>query len=497
MKKIFITLFAAALAITSCDSYLDINQDPNSPTEENMTPAMIFPGAEMSLANSYGNFLRISGGYFAQQYSQLFGTSNYLDFSQFTMSATRSSGTYTNLNANCLNNMKSVLELAAADEDWGTYLAGTVISGFAYQALVDCYGETPYTEGLDISNLSPKYDDGLTVYEGVLADVNDALGKVSSASLVCTNFLFGNSNVNNWVKLANALKLKMLMRMSDTQNVQSALAALIAEDNFPAADVSWSGIWTDESGKANPFYQEEFATYFGSGQINVIANLALVRTMQDSNDARLKAFFSPNTKSGEYTGGVSGTNFSTSKSYQSDYFCRPKMAYNSPVYLITLSEIEFFLAEYQARYGTSASAESHYKAAIEASFATAGISGAVEIYTTYYPWDNANYKKVIGIQKWVALSGTNPFEAWCEVRRLKYPAFGTVSGSDIYKEDTDTYSPTSLVPGTLYTPIKNNSKLGANKVLQRFEYAESSANRNSNTPKQSDTHVATPVFWAN
>ena len=102
-----------------------------------------------------------------------------------------------------------------------------------------------------------------------------------------------------------------------------------------------------------------------------------------------------------------------------------------PVNLITVSEIEFFKAEYYARYGTSADAESHYKAAIEASFTSAGLSAAdaTDIYTNYYPWDNANYAKLIGIQKWIALGGTNNFEAWCEMRRLKYPAFGTVTGA--------------------------------------------------------------------
>ncbi len=495
MKKIFITLFAAALALSSCDSYLDINQDPNSPQEENMTTSIMFPGAEMNLAASYGNYLRITGGYFAQQYSQVFGTSNYLDYSQFTMSATRSSGSYNTLNVGCLKNLENIRNLASANEEWGTYLAATTLRAFTYQILIDCYGETPYSEGLDIDNLSPHYDEGIDVYNGVLVELNDALSKTTASDLVCTNFLFGNSNANNWIQLANVVKLKLLMRMSDTQNVQSELAALIEGGNFPKKNIAWTGIWADELGKANPFYQEEFATYFGSTQTNVILNLALSRTMQDSDDARLKAFFATNSKD-EYTGGISGTQFSGSKVYTASYWCRPKVGYSTPVYLITLSEIEFFLAEYYARYGTSDEAESHYKAAIEASFETAGVSGASTIYTTHYPWDNANYKQLIGIQKWVALSGTNTFEAWCEMRRLKYPTFGTVSGTDLYNEGTGAYNPLLLVPGTLYTPIRYNSRLGANKVLQRFRYAENSANRNSNTPKQAEDHDAKPVFWA-
>lgn len=493
MKKIFILLVGVALGITSCNSYLDINQDPNSPSEENMDASMIFPGAEMNLAASYGDFLRITGGYFAQQYGQNFGTSNYLDYSQFSMSATRSSSTYTQLTARCLRNLEIIRKLSVEGEDRGSYLAATVLRAFTYQALVDAYGETPYTEGLDIDNLTPKYDDGQTVYDGILAELDEALANVTPNTSVCTNFLFGNPLANDWIKFANALKLKLLMRMSDVKNVQSELAKLITEGNFPDKDVAWAGIWSSEKGKGNPFYQEEFATNFGSNQVNVMGNIAFVKTMQESRDARLEAFFSKNGK-GEYTGNISGTNFSTTNSYKADYWCRPIMSYDSPVFLITKAEIEFFLAEYYARYGTSAEAESHYIAAIEASFATAKVKGAEVVYDGEYAWNNANYKKLIGIQKWIALGGTNNFEAWCELRRLKYPAIGSVTGSDLYNKATDAYSPQLYVPGTLYTPIDFNTSLGAGKVLQRFPYAESSANRNNNTPAPKGD--ATPVFWA-
>jgi hypothetical protein len=470
---------------------LDINQNPNSPSVNELNPSLIFPGAEMNLANHYGDYLRIVGGYFAEQYAQNFGTSNYLDYSQWTMSATRSDRAYSQLNSLCLANLETVRTMATQSEEWGTYLAATVLRAFTYQVLVDCYGEVPYTEALDINNLNPKYDDGQVVYDGILKELDDALSKVSPSDAVCTNFLFGTKTAAEWIQLANALKLKILMRMSNVEDVKSQLDALIAEGNFPTQDVAWSGFWVDESGKANPFYLEEFATYFGSTQVNVVANLALSQTMLSSEDARLGAMFSPNTN-GNYTGAVSGTNFSTSKTYTASYWCRPIITYSTPVSLITVSEIEFFLAEYYARYG-GGDAESHYQAAVEASFNTLGVSGADKVLAAY-PWDNTNYQRVIGIQKWIALGGVNNFEAWCEMRRLKYPAFGTVSGSDIYNVGTDAYSPTLYEPGTLYTPILCNTDLGSNTLLQRFAYAISSSSHNSNAPATKLGNV--PVFWA-
>lgn len=493
MKKIILLLAIIVLGTSACDSYLDINTDPNSPSEENITPAMIFPGAEMNIATSYGNFLRTVGGYYAQQYAHSFGTSNYLDYSQFKMSATRSSGTYTQLYNRVLNNLKTVREQAEESEEWGTYLAATTLKVFTYQALVDAYGEVPYTEALDLENLSPAYDGGKVVYDGILSELNDALSKATSSSVVCTNFLFATSTAEEWIQFANALKLRLLMRMSNVTDVQSELAQLISEDNLPTVDVAWSECWTDETGKASPFYQEEYATYFGSTQVNVVANLAFMKTMDASDDPRHTAFFTPNDE-GNYTGGISGTNFSLSKKYQSSYFCRPVFTFDMPVNLITVTEIEFFKAEYYARYGSSVDAEMHYKAAIDASFAAAGVSGAEAIYTTSYPWDDANYKKVIGIQKWIALGGTNNFEAWCEMRRLGYPEFGTASGSEIYDEVNDNFNLDLYGVGTLYTPIDYNTELGAGKLLQRFKYAESSSSRNENVPDNKGDAI--PVFWA-
>lgn len=497
MKKIILPLVALTIGFTACDSYLDINTNPNAPVEESLTNEVIFPGAELNLANGYGNYLRTLGGYYSQQYAHMFGTSNYLDFSQFITSQVRSNRTYSQMNTLLLKNLETIRDNATEEEDWGAYLAATTLRVFAIQALVDAYGEIPYTEALNADILSPKYDEGNVIYSGILTELNEAMAKITDPSVpVAATFLLGESaTANDWLQFANALKLRILMRMSNVQDVDADVASLLAEDNFPATDIAYTGIWANETGKANPFYQEEFASYFGSTQRNVSLNLALSSAMEDSNDARLQVFFDENAD-GEYKGGVSGTNFSTSKVYQSTYFNRPTIKYNSPVYLITKAETAFFMAEYYASKGASVDAKTYYEEAITESFLSAGLSAAdaEKVYTGKYAYDNANYKRLIGIQKWVALSGTNNFEAWCELRRLKYPAFGTVSGDDIYDAASDTFQPQLLVPGTLYTPINVFGELGDRTLLQRIRYAQNSTNANTNAPAvKPDTE---PVFWA-
>ena len=490
MKKIFFaSLLVLGLSLTSCDDYLDINQDPNSPTQENMTPNMMLPAVELNIAHSYGDFLRTTTGYFTQYYSQYFGTSNYLDYSQFTMSPTRSSSTYTQLNTRVLNNIKTIREMASANEEWGTYLAATTLRVFTYQLLVDCYGEVPYTQAQNLEYLTPEYDDGQTIYDGILAELDEALSKVSGSDQVATSLLFPNGTAADWIKFANALKLRILTRESGVKDVNGQISALIQEDNFPTSNVEFAGCWKNEAGQANPFFMEDAFASYGASQKNIVLNIALLGTMSEYGDARLQAYFTPNSN-GDYTGGVSGTNFSTTANYKAAYWCRPNAHYDDPVVLISTSDVNFYIAEYYAKNGNSGKAQEYYRKAIEASFANAGVSGA-DAAINAYPL-GSNWKQAIGIQKWIDLSGYNSFEGWCELRRLGYPAMGSVTGDQLYNEQTDAYNPDLYVPGTLYKPIKCNTSVTT--ILQRFPYAESSANRNQNTPDYPGDSA--PVFWA-
>lgn len=503
MKKLYIlSMIAMGLATASCDSYLDINVDPNTPSADVVTPSILMPAAEMNFAATYGNLLRIPAGYHCQHYAQQFGTSNYVDFSQFSQSATRSNSSYTQIYQRSLANLQTVAQKADASGEAGTLLAATVIRAMGIEALVDVYGELPYSEALDPANPSPKFDAGKDIYAGLVEELNQALATVAEASnkAVCTNILFKNGNVNDWIKLANAVKLRLLSRGGAALGMQSELTALINEGNFPAGDVAYTE-WGNEAGSMNPYYSEEFATNFGSTQVNVIANIAIINTMLQKDaegnvlyrDGRLAKFFNANG-AGEFFGGLSGTNNSTANGYSTGTFCRPVASATMPLSLISKAEVEFFIAEYYARNNQAEAAKDHYEAAIRASFASAGAAGADECIA-YFPYDQANYKKCIGIQKWIALAGVDNFEAYNEMRRLRYPAMSNVKGSDIWS-GSGPYNNSYLYyqAGTLYTPYQVFNQIGDGKILERWPYANASTSRNSNAPEFPG--YTTKVFWA-
>ena len=144
--------------------------------------------------------------------------------------------------------------------------------------LTNTSGDITYTDPrlskFFATNGSGKYADGQTVYSGILKELDEALSKVSSTDVVCTNFLFPSAKADSWIKFAKALKLKILMRESNVDDVKSELASLISENDFPTSDISYSSCWSNQSGSYNPYFAEEFSTS-GKRQITLSPILLL------------------------------------------------------------------------------------------------------------------------------------------------------------------------------------------------------------------------------
>ena len=488
-------LLALTLCFSGCKEYLDINYDPNSPAEKNMTNDMLMPAVEMNLATSYGCRLHIIGAYNIQYYAQQFGTPNYISYSQFEVSAGNGSGSYTQLFQRVLGNLNLIKNKAETSGENGVLLQAAVLRAFAYQLLVDAFGEVPYTEAFDVANMTPKYDDGKDIYKGIIQEIDDALAQVKSGDAVTTSFIFPSKSLNDWISFAYAEKLKLLSRYNSYEDVSSQIQAVIESGKLPKNDIQIAGCWANATGQANPFYSEERATW-GRVTHNIIANLALVGTLQTATytDPRLAAWFQPN-KEGKFQGSISGTNLSTVDApyNNTNAWCELELEYDAPIILISRAEIDFFLAEYYARKGDAANAKASYDAAITASFATADVDGSAA-HLAQFPYDQTKWKERIGLEKWKALAGINGFEGYTEARRLNYPQFGNVQAKDMFS-GSGALDLSKYVGGKLYTPFQVFNQVGDNTLLARFPYPESSTSRNSNAPEFPG--YKKPIFWGN
>ena len=493
MKKILYTLAGCAVfGLSSCD--LDINDNPNAITSvENDN---IFPTAEMNLAATMGVGFNIYGGYNAELYAQNAGCSNYLEYSQFHVTSTNTNASYTQLYSRVLQQLEVVRRQSAGNP--GTYLAATTLRAYTFQVLVDAYGETPYSEALT-DETQPRYDEGADVYAGVIAELEAAKAAAEASSTVCANLTFGKTTATagtagDWLKFANSVLLKLYMRESGVTDVKAKVASLIAEDNFITEDVVYDKCWGNATGSYSPLYTEYLKI-----QNDWALNYAVSATFKAEgvNDTRLNALWAEGEKG--MVGTASGTNLSTEMSgTQPAAFSIPAFRYDIPVYLMTVAEVEFFLAEYYATMHVDhAKAKAFYEDAVSASFQTAGATDVTAaIVSEAYPYSAEEPMKSIGVQKWLHYASTlQGFEAWCEVRRIGYPAFSGQTAEDIIDNDVKNFNlvPAYYQPGTLYTPKSVYSLVGANNLLQRFDYAQSSTQYNNNAPATKQPTV--PVFW--
>lgn len=500
-KLIYGVALALAGGFASCDSYLDINDNPNAATANQLTASNIFPGCEGAFMNIYGGTWHYMGAFQSWQFAQSASVWQWGQISRGDVTNETGNAGYGTVYVKVLQNLAVVLRNAERDEDWGTYLAATTLRAASLQLIVDAFGDAPYSEALDMdNNKSPKWDAGADVYKGILDELNTALAKpILVNKVTCTSLLLGDAPASEWIKVANAIKLRLLMRISNVQNVQSELAALIAEDNFPTSDVKWAGFFANQAEKCNPFYGQFTDT--GNHSPYCQLNIATQKVYEAGQDLRMNRYWLPQND-GKYVGWLSGCypGNEFASSYNGNGKCsNANLKYNDPIYFITLAEIEFFKAEYEARYGSAAAAQEHYEEAIRASFAeTAGLDELdAESVIEAWPYDQSNWAKCIGIQKWLHLTSVNGYEGWCELRRMKYPTFGATTGDDIIEHTKDaTVDLDKLVAGDIYsTPAwERDAQLPANTVIQRWIYPSNSSNNNPNTPKP--VAITVPVFWA-
>ncbi|MFW6327094.1 MAG: SusD/RagB family nutrient-binding outer membrane lipoprotein [Bacteroidota bacterium] len=480
MKKLFL-IFIIPLFLTSCEEWLDVNTDPNTPSD--VPPELMLPAAEASIATRLGGNLFNFSGFFAQYWTQAPEANQYNKIDNYDITGPFLNSDYTELYAGALNDLEIIREKAEEENNSGYYLVATVLRAYVFQVWVDMIGDTPYSEALlGVENKEPQYDDGQSVYEGILSELDQALENLDEDAFVSPNDYFFEGDIDNWVAFANSLKLKIMMRASNAVDYSSEIQSLIDEDNFIEEDVAFDA-WTDEDNRLNPWYGTNTK---GLGTVNNIAALPIISFLQQKSDPRLSNLWED--VDGEYVGGVPAM-----KEDYTDDFSHPIIPPTHPVYFLTMTEIELFKSEAFLRfYNDDDRAQEAYENAIDYNLDLHGISvNGEDLYGAgeSYEWDSSLSEdeklEEIGLQKWVSLCLVNNFEAWCELRRMGFPEYSGNQARDVYNDQT------LNVPGTLISPDGNS--LGENTLIQRLPYPERSTRLNDNSPEQPS--LGTSIWW--
>jgi hypothetical protein len=307
-----------------------------------------------------------------------------------------------------------------------------IMQVYAYNILVNSFGNIPYKEALDPNNLFPVYDDAKTVYTDLLKRLADDISKLNTASagFAAADDLIYAGGVAKWAKFANTLLMKMGMTIADVDNA-AAKAAFEASDAKAISAAADNALlkYLATSPNTNPLYTDIVL----GGRSDYIGAKDLMDPLISLNDPRKSLFFGTNN-AGDYAGGIVG------KVNTFSDFSKPSTkvaAADAPLIFADYVETEFLRAEAKERgYTVAGTAAEHYNNAITASIVYWG--GSTTDAATYlaqtqvaYATATGGYKQKIGFQKWIALYN-RPFDGWTELRRLDYPvltlAVGAISG---------------------------------------------------------------------
>ena len=236
--KSYITqvLVACALVFASCsDSYMeDMNTDPSK-------AAVIDPNAQLTTVQlqTYGDLemvetLRSYVYAFTQQLMGCWNTTNYggrhtLDLNEMghiwqryyltgvkniTDAQVRTEGDATKVNINAVVRIYRV---------------------YLMSLLTDLYGDVPYFEagkGFTDGKFTPKYDTQEEIYSDFFVELDAAVVALDTSKDRITGDVIYKGDVSKWKKLANSLRLRYAMRISDAdpQKAQTEFEKALAAD---------------------------------------------------------------------------------------------------------------------------------------------------------------------------------------------------------------------------------------------------------------------------
>jgi len=410
MRNYLLSLLCVTIVLTSCGVDESLNIDQKNPSEVPagglFTNALKNLGDQMNSCSVNENVFRLYAQYWAQ--------TTYPDESQYNQ-VTRNIGgnIWSTMYRDVLKDLKGAKELVSNGEAPSQAQLAIIkfMEVYAYSVLVDTFGDVPFTEALDPLNPSPVYDDAATIYSALASHLDEAIADLSSgAGFDASQDIAYGGNVAQWRQAAVSLKLRMAMRLADSN--PSASQAM-AESAFSAgpivANADNFGInYLASAPNTNPLW----VSLVQSGRKDFVAANTLVDAMNPNNDPRLPTFFQ--MYDGAYVGGTYGNaNGASSNSDLSELIKMPDFKGD----LITAAEVHFLLSEAAARgYSVGGTAEAYYNSAIGVSMDEWGVSTSdaasyLALPEVAYATADGDWMQKIGSQKWVAMFN-NGNEGW-------------------------------------------------------------------------------------
>lgn len=230
--KIKIQLFTLALVATlvSCNDFLDINKDPNNPTQAQLNT--ILPFVEANIFGAYGIGTAGISEILSVYVHQTVQRGNQDDYkvqgNEFSLRECWDH-TYTVI----LTDLNQLIK--QGDEEGRFVYSGIakVLKAQVFSLAVDLWGDIPYSEAGDPTQfLFPHFDDDASVYASLFALVDEGIADLNAGGVPPgSDDIVYAGNIGKWLAYANSLKLNMYNKVRHTGLYDAAkVNALMAGD---------------------------------------------------------------------------------------------------------------------------------------------------------------------------------------------------------------------------------------------------------------------------
>jgi hypothetical protein len=455
MKK-FLIVFSSVLLISlsSCEEWLDINYDPNNATSASAD--LVLPGVLKGWADNATGYATTFGAWMGY-WAHAGGWSGWVSEKSYTVGASYAGGTMNSFYTGPLTDLKYIMEQDDLKGLQVNKAIATVAWAWYYGRLVDMFGDVPYTEALNPTNTSPKYDDGQEIYNDLIVKLDEAMAvfQAAIASPLAPEYAFKKSadimyggDFAKWTRFANTLKLRLLMRQTEVAGAGiAAKIATTASYGYITADASVNPGFDKVAGKMHPLWNSfgrSITDVETSARSQYVLNNFFSNLMNTLNDPRFTKYFQPgisaaggayrSIKFGE-SDGSSSVHLNSSQAANigwavlQDVTNTPPtdLGYNRRAIIIPLSEAYLLQAEAIQRGYMAGDAKAMFEAGVTASCTWAQVPAAdIAPYLTSgvnrADWDaSANKIEAIIYQKYIANYFLGHMEAWMDYRRTGYP----------------------------------------------------------------------------
>ena len=449
--KISKYLLAGAISlvtISSCNKFVDVNKDPNSPTD--VPPKVLLPTTSIGIGFTNVNQIGLATALMVQYTAAVptqwtaFDTYNLADQTGIT-----NAWSY-EIYSGTVNNLRIIIDKTSTTSPVYSGIAKIQLAYILGMA-TDLWGDVPYSQaGFGLANTSPRYDAQKDIYEGnsslnisslfdLIKDGMADLDKTSALVPTTDDIIYGG-DISKWKKAGNSLLLKFALQLSnvDPTTAASVINNVVAGNNYINDNsLNFNVPFSSTVNNQSPMYVRDIS---GSFKNNEMLSTSFLTLMKNQNDTvRLAKYYTkPNNTFTSYINGNNVTAvIAASRSQYNAYVVGTSG--EAPARLLTNHQIQFILAEAAVRYGISGDPNTYYQNGIKQSMKLAGMSDAdISAYFTSNPsivtlsGSNDDKIKQIITQKYISLVG-NAYESYNDYRRTGYPVLAlalNASGDD-------------------------------------------------------------------